>query len=227
MSGQVVMDLMAQLQPGEPGLSARWCERCAALLGADGAAVSMVFDGAQLLWHSDPDGARLDDLQFTLGEGPGLDAVREGALSLVADLACPYGPQRWPVFAAQALELGIRAVCAFPLRLGALRVGALTCHQRAMRRLPPEGAADALMLADALAQFLLAGRHTKPWLLKPADLHRTEVHQATGILSVHLRIPLASALVRLRAHAFATERPVADVAHDVVTAGLRLLRDPT
>ncbi|MFF3274362.1 GAF and ANTAR domain-containing protein [Streptomyces chrestomyceticus] len=226
MSGQTVASLIEKLQPGGPGPSHAWCAQCAALLDVDGTAVSLYFDGSQLLWHSDPDGARLDDLQFTLGEGPGLDAARDGALCLVADLSRTYG-SRWPMFAAQARELGIRAVFAFPLRLGALRVGALTCHRRTPRRLTPESAVDALTLADALTLFLLGGRHSRTRVLRPADLHRSEVHQATGMLSVHLRVPLASALARLRAHAFATDRPIADVARDVVAGRLRLPRDAT
>ncbi|MEU7151445.1 GAF and ANTAR domain-containing protein [Streptomyces sp. NPDC045470] len=225
MSGQTVANLIEKLQPGGPGPSRLWCAQCAVLLDVDGTAISLHFDGSQLLWHSDPDGARLDDLQFTLGEGPGLDAARDGALCLVADLSrCG---SRWPMFAAQARELGIRAVFAFPLRLGALRVGALTCHRRTPHRLAPESAAGALTLADALTLFLLGGRHAGPRFLNPADLHRSEVHQATGILSVHLRVPLASALARLRAHAFATERPITEVARDVVAGRLRLPRDAT
>ncbi|RSO09237.1 GAF domain protein [Streptomyces sp. WAC 06783] len=226
MVKQTLAGLVEELQSGEPGPSTLWCAQCAVVLGVDGAAVAVFFDGTQLLRHSDPDGARLDDLQFTLGEGPGLDAARDGALCLVSDLADPRG-SRWPMFAAQAVDLGIRALYAFPLQLGALHLGALTCHQRIMRRLPPRTVADALVLADALTQALLSAPRTEPRLWKPADLYRAEVHQATGILSVHLRVPLASALARLRAHAFAAGRPVADVAHDVVAGHLRLPRDPT
>ena len=36
---------------------------------------------------------------------------------------------------------------------------------------------------------------------------RAEVHQATGMLSVQAPMPLVDALVRLRAHTYATKRP--------------------
>jgi AmiR/NasT family two-component response regulator len=49
-----------------------------------------------------------------------------------------------------------------------------------------------------------------------------EVDQAQGMVMVDLRISLAEALVRLRAHAFVEGRPVADVARDIVGGRLRL-----
>ncbi|MFD0630267.1 ANTAR domain-containing protein [Catenulispora yoronensis] len=51
--------------------------------------------------------------------------------------------------------------------------------------------------------------------------YRAEVHQATGMISVQLGVSLAEALVRLRAHAWAADRLLADVAADVVARRLR------
>jgi len=51
------------------------------------------------------------------------------------------------------------------------------------------------------------------------------VHQATGMISVQLEVSLAEALVRLRAHAYANDRPLNEVAADVVARRLRL-EDP-
>jgi hypothetical protein len=47
------------------------------------------------------------------------------------------------------------------------------------------------------------------------------VHQATGMISVQLGVSLAEALLRLRAHAYGQDRPVADVAADVVGRRMR------
>jgi AmiR/NasT family two-component response regulator len=49
---------------------------------------------------------------------------------------------------------------------------------------------------------------------------RAEVHQATGVISVQAGAGMAEALVRLRARAFATERPIADLARQVLDGGL-------
>lgn len=46
---------------------------------------------------------------------------------------------------------------------------------------------------------------------------RREVHQATGMIIVQLGTDPTSAFMRLRAHAFASERSVESVAHDVVS----------
>jgi hypothetical protein len=49
---------------------------------------------------------------------------------------------------------------------------------------------------------------------------RAEVHQATGMILAQLDVSAQDAFVRLRAHAFATGRPLADVARDVVARRL-------
>jgi hypothetical protein len=49
---------------------------------------------------------------------------------------------------------------------------------------------------------------------------RAEVHQATGMILAQLGVPAQDAFVRLRAHAFATCRPLGEVARDVVTRRL-------
>ena len=49
---------------------------------------------------------------------------------------------------------------------------------------------------------------------------RAEVHQATGMILVQLGVPAQDAFVRLRAYAFAHQRPLNEVAHDVVARRL-------
>jgi AmiR/NasT family two-component response regulator len=50
---------------------------------------------------------------------------------------------------------------------------------------------------------------------------RAEVHQATGMISVQLGVGLEEAFVRLRAHAFASNAGLGDVAAEVVDRRLR------
>ena len=54
---------------------------------------------------------------------------------------------------------------------------------------------------------------------------RAEVHQATGMILAQLGVPAQDAFVRLRAHAFATRRPLADIARDVVARRLVFTQD--
>lgn len=52
------------------------------------------------------------------------------------------------------------------------------------------------------------------------DLHRAEVHQATGVLSVRLGVPLSEALARLRAEAYSSGRTLADMARAIIAREL-------
>ena len=86
--------------------------------------------------------------------------------------------------------------------------------------------ADALVLADTACALLLDAAElrlnnaseTEP---EPAGGHRPEIHQATGMLIVQLGVTAAVALSRLRAHAYAHDRLLHDVAADVVARRLR------
>ncbi|MFH8349503.1 GAF and ANTAR domain-containing protein [Streptomyces sp. NPDC018045] len=225
MAENTLTGLVKELQPGGAGPSHRWCGHLAALLAVDGAAVTFRLDGSELLWSSTETGTRLDDVQYTLGQGPALDAARDGSLLLLPDLERALAT-RWPVFVTEALALGVRAVFAFPLCLGAARIGALVCHRSTAGSLPARALDDALAVSDVLAVFLLTGAQRNPETFGPAietmDLHRAEVHQATGMLSAQLRVSLPTALARLRGHAYATSRPIAEVARDVLARRLRL-----
>ncbi|MFJ4785580.1 ANTAR domain-containing protein [Streptomyces sp. NPDC088794] len=181
------------------------------------------------LWWYPESSLRFEELQFTLGEGPGPDADRAGLAVLEPDLD-RVRPDRWPTLLPAARQLGVDGVCCFPLGLGAVRLGMFTLLWDGRSSLDDGQLADANTLAAALTAALLDGRRPAdrrdgngdeglPW---PADgLHRAVVHQATGMISVQLDIPLAEALVRLRAFAYGSERLVGDVAEDVVARRLR------
>jgi hypothetical protein len=222
--------------------SAAAATAAAAALGMDGvsAGVGTGPQGAVVAWGREKVSAALEDLQFTLGQGPGFEAVAAGAPVLVADLQ--EHAARWPGFVPGAIELEVRAVFAFPLRIGAISVGVLTAHRALPGPLVDGQLADALALADAVSVLLLhwvpsetgAGAGTlreapqegepRAGWAQPAT-HRAEVHQATGMISAQLDVSLAEALVRLRAYAYAQDRPIAEVAVDVVARRLRF-QDP-
>jgi hypothetical protein len=188
-------------------------------------------EGVVLAWGGKETSAALEDAQFTLGQGPSPEAAAGGSPVLVPDLA--GAQERWPAFTPAALDLAVGAVFAFPLRIGAISVGVLLAHRTVPGPLSIEQLADALALADAVSVLVL---HCGPAIGDPAEAawarprpgweqpltHRAEVHQATGVLSVQLTVPLAEALVRLRAHAYATDRPISEVAADVVAHRLYL-----
>jgi hypothetical protein len=53
-----------------------------------------------------------------------------------------------------------------------------------------------------------------------------EIGQATGMLTEQLGVGITEAFVRLRAYAYARDRRLSDIAHDIVTRRLRLDPDP-
>jgi hypothetical protein len=65
------------------------------------------------------------------------------------------GPQRWPAFAAAALEAGILAIFALPLQVGAIRVGVLDLYRDRVGVLSDGEPAEPLSFADAATTLLL------------------------------------------------------------------------
>ncbi|MGW7411375.1 GAF and ANTAR domain-containing protein [Streptomyces sp. NPDC054863] len=218
------------------GLDEFFARHCADVLGVDGLAVTLSGGvpseqnaGGEPVWFSGPVGVALEDLQFTLGEGPGTDALRTGRLVLESDLV-QVPRERWPGFLPGAEKLGVRAVFSAPLQIGAILVGSLTCHRAEPGPLGGRALADLLVFADALTLTLLGSAESAApgsggWLATDATLYRAEVHQATGMISVRLGVPPAAALVRLRAYAYAAEEPILEVARDVVARRLRFTPD--
>jgi hypothetical protein len=226
--GRLIAQLAA-LAPDEPSLS-QICRGSVALLDLSGAAVILMSEeepgalagafGARV--------AEVADLQFVLGEGPCLEAFRDGAPVLVPDLL-GASAERWPEFARQAVGLGARAVFALPLQLGAIRLGVLYLYRDRAGMLSGDQLADGFDLAElAMLTVLELQSHAPPGELG-AGLgddwaHRAVVHQATGLVSAQLDTKLADALARIRAHAFANGRPIYHVAAEIVSGLLRLQR---
>jgi len=171
--------------------------------------------------------AKIEDLQVTLGEGPCIDSVRDGAPVLIADLVSPgeFSMDRWPAFLEGAGAAGVRAVFAFPLRIGAISVGAMDLYRDEPGDLAPDELPAALMAADAAAHALLHLDAPPNGALNGfsdvGSVYHPQVHQATGMVQVQLGVSTNEAFVRLRARAFATERSLVDLANDVVNRRLR------
>lgn len=165
-------------------------------------------------------GARLrtvQDLQFALGEGPGLTAFRSGLPVLVEDVA--RATERWPAFVPAAVAHGVAAVFALPLRIGAIRLGVLCLLRDEPGPLSAAHLAGGHDLATLATVLALDFQHGPPDVVQNVDggwANRAVVHQATGMVAVQLGTGLADALARIRAFAYAQERSIYDVASDVV-----------
>ena len=190
---------------------------------------AMTPETQQVRYASDATSARVEQLQFLLGEGPCRDAYASAAPVLAQDLREPEWGQKWPTFTPAAVLAGALAVFALPLRVGQARVGVLDLYRDTAGSLPDRTLAAAWVLADAVTELLLAETVTnaddEPTASRDGRvdylLQRASVHQATGMISVQLGVAVEDALARLRAYAFAAGRDLDEVAADVVARRLR------
>lgn len=204
------------------------CSTAIDLLSLEGAGVSLMVDGKLrgAAGVSDPRIALMQELHLSLGEGPCVDAWETRAPVVEGELSA-LGGVRWPMFAPAAVEEGVSAVFAFPLALGRIRIGVLVLYRERAGRLSAEELAYGLVLADVATNGVLSLQAGAPSdelhsMLAGEPPHWAEVHQATGMVSVQLGISLEEAFVRLRAHAFAQDLSMRDVARGVVNKRLRL-----
>jgi GAF domain/ANTAR domain len=233
-----IHDRLLAAVDGRRGVEAadRLCEACVVLFDIDAAAISLVFDGATsgTLGSSGEPARIYDELQFTLGEGPCLDSITFKGPILVADLADP-DDARWPIYGPAMLSHRIRGVFAMPVLVAGEHIGALDFFRAQPGDLGEDNLAGAIAAAELAGVPLLdlmnddlqaavndPGSNACPEL---QALSRAEVSQATGMLVAQLGVEPAEALVRLRAHAYATGRSSTDVARDILDRRLRLEAD--
>lgn len=211
--------------PAAAGWAAAVCVACVSVLpGVDAAALTVRADGLQETWGTSEEWAEgLEHLQYTVGEGPGFEAFATAGPVLAPDLTADSG--RWPGFVQAALPAGLAAMFAFPLQLGAIRLGVLDLYRRRPGRLSSRELTDAAVLANlATVAVLEQARQDKAagdtQLSQLAGPYQ-EVSIATGMLAAQLEIGLVEALARLRSRAFAEGRSVHELARDVVERKIR------
>lgn len=210
------------------GSGARLVQACVDTIEVTGAGIMLMVDDEHRGSFGSSDRAieLVEDLQFTLGEGPCIDAYRSGRPVLEPDLGHP-ATDRWHGFTEPALTAGVVAIFGFPLLVGSTRLGALDLYSDRPGDLRPEQFSDAVAMADIAAHAILdlqadaAPGALASELDRGATL-RSVVHQASGMVSVQLDVSVADALARLRAHAYAVGVPIHDVAHAIVSRELRL-----
>jgi len=199
---------------------------CAQAAGA-GAALSMSCGrGApEPLFATDTLSDGLEELQATLGQGPSVEALAGNVPVLAEDLADERILARWPDLVPAALARGVAAIIAIPVSSGAARVGVLSLYRNRAGRLSGDDLSGWLLYADAVMMLVLDARGglapgAVELIGKGFTERRAEVHQASGMISVQLRVSVTDALVALRARAYAEGRPISAVAADVVARRL-------
>jgi hypothetical protein len=207
----------------------RICRACVTELPVDGAAITLMtaVGHQELVCASDRVVSQIDELQFRLGEGPCVEAFASGCPVLIPDVNDTID-QRWPMFSTYVRRTPARSLYVLPVQLGAIRLGVIDLYRRLPGPLDSGQVSGALRAADAALWALLGTRfeedsdhHRLPGQLPGYRLHRAEVHQATGMVVAQAGVSAQSALAMLRASAFVHDRPIDEVARDVVARRLR------
>ncbi len=128
--------------------------RIVEVMPVSGAGVTLISPdgGPRYIAASDGKAMEFERLQSELGEGPCMDVYMSGTAVCVADIG---EETRFPKFTAGALEAGLAAVFAFPLRHGDHQLGALDLYRNIPGPLEPAALKSAQTLADVAAAYLL------------------------------------------------------------------------
>jgi hypothetical protein len=204
------------------GVLDRLCRAATSSLPVDGAVVHLMSSaaGEGVVAASGRTARELGELEFAHGEGPALEATALRRPVLVPDLGVHHA-SRWPGYTSSARERNVGAVFALPLHRGAVAFGALELYAAAAGPLDAADTGLALAFAGIGTQTLLDNTivgpdgELEPGLALAMD-RRGEIAQAQGMVMVDLRVSLAEALARMRAHAFATEVSLHEMARQVI-----------
>jgi len=207
----------------------RYCEAFVSVFAIGGAAVSTIGQvlGSETIAATDDIAACLDELQFDLGEGPCWDAMRSAYPVLVPTIRTT-GRARWPAFTESVVKDGVSSVFAFPLSVGPLRFGAVDLYS-----------AEPVSLSDAQAQQAgamaeVVSRHVLRRALSAigeddgdavSAYSRRLVHQASGVVLAQIDVSADDARLVIQGQAFASSRPMMDVAQDIIDGRVRFTRE--
>jgi GAF domain-containing protein/ANTAR domain-containing protein len=204
------------------------CVASVEVLGVAGAGLVLMSGGRSLdfIGVSDHVSEAVEQMEYTLGEGPCVSAYRTKVPVFDADLA-DEDTARWPEFRRGALAAGVHAAFGFPLLIERICIGALNLYHDRPGALSDGQIADAVVVAAYASRAVLGWQADAPpgtvaWQLEQVSSNRVEIHQATGRISVQAGVSLDDALALLRAYAFSHDRPIAEVAADVAAGRVRL-----
>jgi hypothetical protein len=199
------------------------CSVAAAITDLDGAgiALSTTTEDMTSLCTSNGVARSLMNLELTLREGPGCEANARGVAVEDVDLRVAMSP-RWLAYGPRAVATGVRAVFGFPIRIGAVRFGALTLYREGPGPLSEAQASDAHLMASVIGRAVLAMEAGSPLNGLVGELHGQStldfrVHQAAGMVAVQGLISVKAALVLIRAHAFADDIELTHLAERIVS----------
>lgn len=227
---EILAELIIESAAMSTSLPAALCDSCARALPMTGAAIVLKSTAGldRVVAATEGLAVTVEDIQFELGEGPGVAASRQEGPVLRSELRS--ATVQWPMFAPAAVAAGAEAAFAFPLQVGGIRLGVLDLYRDTPGALVDGVLSEALAHAQAATAVLLhlqALSHATG--LHPAltgfTADRAEVHQATGMISAQADVTLVEALLLLRARAYSTNRTMLAVSREVLGRRVRFDAD--
>jgi hypothetical protein len=191
---------------------------CAQVLHVDGAGISVFSNDFRVpLGASNQDAATAERLQFSLGEGPCLDAYHSGEPFRGGQ---EHIKRKWPIFHDELVrQTPYRAIVSLPLQLSRSTGGAVDLYQREPESVDDLDLTDMTVIMGRIVAALSWETTPKAadvpgpgWLHGPTAQRRTRVWVAIGMINKTFDLPTADALARLRAYAYARDQTVDDVA---------------
>lgn len=156
----------------------------------------------------------LDQLQYQLQQGPCLSSLREQITVRSDDLR---HEDRWPKFAAAAIEHGVHSMLAVQLFVDGDNLGALNLYANNPNAFTDHDESTAMLLA-AHAAIAMKGNQDAT-NLRIALQSRDIIGQAKGILMERYKIGPAEAFDLLAMASQRTNRKLRDVADALDTTG--------
>ena len=210
------------------GATTRLCAVCAEITEMSGAGIMLLAGDRPRgsVCTTDEVSAQIEELQYTLGEGPCVDAHRQHAPVLEPDLASPavvqvggrsrappWRPERGRCSGSRSPSVRSVSVPSTCIATGPGRSPPINMPTpwswRRSRRARSSRCKPTPFPASSAPELEAGGNF------------RFVVHQAAGMVAVQLGVPVDEALLRIRAHAFSTEETVVETAEAVIDRRLR------
>jgi transcriptional regulator with GAF, ATPase, and Fis domain len=191
--------------------------------GVEAASISLMVARRQISseHRTGPLPERVDAIQAETAQGPCLDAAYEHQTVHVPDMA---HEQRWPDFARRAHEAGAGSMLSFQLYVQGDTLGALNLFSTRAGGFDDESEQVGLLFASHAAVAFADARKIEH--LDRAISSRDLIGQAKGMLMERYRIDADGAFRVLARVSQSTNRPLRDVARELVSTGhLALLQE--
>lgn len=199
----------------------RVCDAVCDGLGMDGTTLSLLTDtpSRQLLAASNDAALMLEDIQFTLLEGPCISAAHTGEPVAVNDLRHELTP--WPLFGAAMREKmpQVESLYALPFFFGDYVLGTVDLLALRPHALSTEALSQTSAVADAVTaalmttrEMIITGSRAPAW--EPEEVvraHWFDTARAVGALAAQRGLTREDALAVMRAEAFRTGKSLADI----------------